>query len=307
MRNTQMKNGFYPALGTPTDANGQLVGSSYEKQIDLMIEAGAQGVLCMGSMGRMESIRDRAYPVIAQTCCDMVSRRVPVMVGVMDCSVSRVQDRIHALKKIDIDGVVATLPFYYRISERNAIRFFTMLAQSSSYPVFIYDLPSVTQLSVTENMLNELMKQPNIKGIKTANLQLILTLLRNPDRREDFTVFYSGLDLFDVAIQSGIGKNLDGMFTCTPFNAKKMYEGAVAGDNSQVSECLSNILRLRNLLVKEDIFQAYTYAMNLLGCSGDFHADFCSPISEAAKEEIRDCMEAIGEFGHELHEFTRII
>ena len=307
MRNTQMKDGFYPALGTPTDANGQLVRSSYEKQIELMIEAGAQGVLCMGSMGRMDSIRDSAYPVIAQACCDMVSRRVPVMVGVMDCSVSRVMDRIQALGNPDIDGVVATVPFYFRINENNAIRFFTMLAQSSAYPVYVYDLPSVTQFSVTENMLNEMMKQPNIKGIKTANLQLILTLLREPERREDFTVFYSGLDLFDVAIQSGVGKNLDGMFTCTPFNARRMYEGAKAGDHSLVSECLSNILRLRNLLVKEDIFQAYTYAMNLLGCSGDFHADFCRPISEGAKGEIRGCMEVIGEFGHELHEWTRII
>ena len=291
MSNKQMKDGFYPALGTPTDVDGRLVRSSYEKEINLMIEAGAKGLLCMGSMGRMESIPDKEYPLIAKECFAITSQRLPLMVGVMDCSVSRVLDRIRALNNIDIEGVVATVPFYSRLSERNAINFFTLLAKSSCYPVYIYDLPSVTQFSVTENMLDTLMKQPNIKGIKTANLQLISVLLRNTGIREDFSVFYSGLDLFDVAIQSGITKNLDGMFTCTPFNSKKMYEQ----NNKRISEYLKNILRLRNLLLKEDIFQAYSYAMGLLGCPGDYHPDFCSAISEAAKDEIRSCMKEIGE------------
>ena len=295
MLNTQLKDGFYPALGTPTDANGQLVGSSFEKQIHLMIDAGAQGMLCLGSMGRMESIPDREYPVIAKACVEITAKRVPVMVGVMDCSVSRVLDRINALGKMDIDGVVTTVPFYYRLNERNAVNFFTLLAKSSPYPVYVYDLPSVTQLPFTENMLGIMMKQPNIKGIKTANLQLMTAFLRNPDRREDFSVLFSGLDVFDVAIQSGIGKNLDGMFTCTPYNSGKMYKSAATQDHKRVSECLNNILKLRNLLMKEDIFQAYSYAMNLLGCSGDYHPDYCSAISTAAKEEIRNCMIEIGE------------
>ncbi len=57
------------------------------------------------------------------------------------------------------------------------------------------------------------------------SLNLILDLYRNDWRKDDFSVFYSGLDLFDVALNSGVGKNLDGMFTCTPYNSKKMYEG----------------------------------------------------------------------------------
>ena len=295
MSNLQMKDGFYPALGTPTDANGRLVLSSYGNEIDLMIAAGAQGMLCMGSMGRMESIRDREYPLIAKACCEITSKRTPLMVGVMDCSVSRVLDRIQALGKMDIEGVVATLPFYYRLSERNAVNFFTLLAKSSSYPVYIYDLPSVTQLPFTENMLFTLMKQPNIKGIKTANLQLISILMRNPERREDFSIFYSGLDLFDIAIRSGISKNLDGMFTCTPYNSKMMYASAAVQDNASVTEHLNNILKLRNLFLKEDLFQAYSYAMGLLGCPGDYHTDFCSPVSDTAKEELYSCMKEIGE------------
>jgi dihydrodipicolinate synthase/N-acetylneuraminate lyase len=47
----ELKKGFYPALGTPKDENGNVLEESYRKQIELMIEAGASGALCMGSMG----------------------------------------------------------------------------------------------------------------------------------------------------------------------------------------------------------------------------------------------------------------
>lgn len=289
-----MKNGFYPALGTPTDGDGKLIRKSYERGINLMIEAGAQGVLCLGSMGKMETIRNSEYPVIAKECCSIVARRIPVMVGVMDCSVARVLDRIDSLGKLDIAGVVATAPFYGKVNEKHIINFFSLLAKNSPYPVYIYDLPSVTQSSVTENALNSLIKLPNIKGIKTANFALISKLERIPAMREDFSVFYSGLDLFDVAMRSGIMKNLDGMFTCTPNNSKKMYSESVI-KNDDISIYLKNILVLRDLFLKEDLMQAYSYAMGLLDCQGNYHADYCNPISEKAKEEIRNCMQEIGE------------
>ncbi len=55
------KNGFYPALGTPLDKNGNLNEQSYIKQIDYMIDAKARGVLCMGSMGTEQALTTETY------------------------------------------------------------------------------------------------------------------------------------------------------------------------------------------------------------------------------------------------------
>lgn len=295
MINQKMKDGFYPALGTPTDAEGNLVVNSFKKQIELMIGAGASGILCMGSMGNMASIRNSVYSEVAKQCVETVSQRVPVMVGVMDCSVSRVTDRIEALDNIKIDGVVATVPYYYKLNITEMVNFFQLLAEKSKYPVYIYDLPSVTQSPVTFGVMEALADIPNIKGIKTANLALILEMQRNNYRNNDFSVFYSGLDLFDIAIHSGIGKNLDGMFTCTPVNSKKMYENAGRANKDVYARFLNNILLLRNLFLKGNIFSAYSYAMELIGCPGNYQADYDAPISEKLKLEIYDAMKAIEE------------
>ncbi|MBN1181167.1 MAG: dihydrodipicolinate synthase family protein [Bacteroidales bacterium] len=290
-----MKNGFYPALGTPTDENGKLNKTSYTKEIELMIASGAAGVLCMGSMGNMVSIRNSEYQKTASICVKTVAKRVPVMVGVMDCSVNRVLDRIEALNDIEIEGVVATAPYYYKPSAGEMINFFTMVSENSRYPLYIYDLPPVTQSPVTSDILTPLMEIQNIKGIKTANINMILDLMRNNAIRNDFSIFYSGLDSFDAAIKSGIRRNLDGMFTCTPYNSKMMYENFENGDDLKISQQLNNILILRNIMMKEEIFPAYSYAMELLGCPGYYHPDFNKQVSDELKEEIYYCMKLIKE------------
>ncbi len=291
----EMKDGFYPALGTPTSDNGELIENSYNNGIELMIEAGAQGVLCMGSMGKMVSIKNSEYHKIAKYCFKVVSERIPVMVGVMDCSASRVLERIEALGDINIDGVVATAPYYYKVDSDGIINFFKMLADNSKYPVYIYDLPSVTQTHISGDILKSLIHIPNIKGIKTANLDLILDLYRNDWRKDDFSVFYSGLDLFDVALNSGVNKNLDGMFTCTPYNSKKMYENMVIGNSMKVSSHLNNIIKLRNLFLKETVFPSYSYAMELIGCPGNYHNDYDTPVSKELRKKVYNCMKAINE------------
>jgi 4-hydroxy-tetrahydrodipicolinate synthase len=291
----EMKSGFYPALGTPTDANGKLVTKSFEKQVEFMIDAGASGLLCMGSMGKMASIENREYPNVAKVCCQTVAHKVPLLVGVMDCSVSRVLERIEAIQGLDIDGVVATPPFYYKVNQEGIIRFFTLLSEHSGYPVYMYDLPSVTQSPVTPAIMKALINLPNIKGLKTANLNLILDLKRNDAVRNDFLLFYSGLDLFDVALFAGIDKNLDGMFTCAPVNSGRMYHEADYSISGITSECLNNILLLRNVFLKENVFTAYSYAMELIGCPGNYHPEYEKPISVTLKEEIYSCMKSIKE------------
>lgn len=290
----KMNNGFYPALGTPTTPTGELIPESFNRQIEQMIASGAQGVLCMGSMGKMASIRDKEYASIARRCCDVVAKRVPVMVGVMDCSVSRVIDRITSLGELDIDGVVATAPYYNALSSNEVVHFFSTLAKKSRYPLCLYDLPGTMQTSLTFSQLESLVRVSNIVGIKTGNLSLVLELLHSNllDNRH-FSIFYSNLDSFGTAISLGIKKNLDGMFTCTPYNTQKMYKEN--NDATTITHYLSNILKLRNILIRENVLAAYSYAMELLDCPGNYHPDYALSISDGLKEEIFLLMKNIGE------------
>ena len=76
-----MKYGFVPALGTPLDGNGNLCRESYTHQINRMLDAGAVGLLCMGSMGQQAFLRNETCVEVAQTAVKAAAGRVPVFVG----------------------------------------------------------------------------------------------------------------------------------------------------------------------------------------------------------------------------------
>lgn len=290
----ELKKGFYTALGTPLDGEGNLIAASLEKHIEQQIEAGASGLLLMGSMGIEAYIKNSAYGETVRVGAAANRGRLPLFVGVMDNSIAKVMEKIEMIGDAQIDGVVLTTPFYSMLDLEQLVNWFTTVADRSPYPVYLYDLAVVTKIKITLPLIDRIIRHPNIKGIKTADWEMIQAIGRKyPDL--GFECLYSGLDAFDYANMMGITKNLDGMFSCTPKNGRRMYDCLEAGDFAGARRYLDNILLMRDTMLKHGLMYCFTYAMNLLGCEGNFHQDYCLPITEESKRVIEATMKEIGE------------
>lgn len=288
------KNGFYTALGTPLDEKGNLCASSLKTHIRQQIDAGASGLLLMGSMGIEAYIKNTTYKEVVRVAAEEVGGKLPLFVGVMDNSIAKVMERIEMIGDAEIDGVVLTTPFYAFVDNEQMVNWFSSIADKSPYPVYLYDLAVVTKCKITLPVIDRLIGHPNIKGIKTADWEMIQAIDRKYPESE-FFCFYSGLDAFDYANIIGIRKNLDGMFSCTPQNAKKMFACLAADDFKGARMYLDNILLLRDTMIVCGLMPSFTYCMNLLGCEGNFHQDYCLPITDEAKKKLEDTMQKICE------------
>ncbi|MBR2883187.1 MAG: dihydrodipicolinate synthase family protein [Clostridia bacterium] len=290
----EIKKGFYTALGTPTDENGNLVEASLIKHINQQIDAGASGLLLMGSMGIEAFLKNSTYADVVKVGVKAVGGRVPLFVGAMDTSIARVMEKIETIGDKEIAGIVITAPYYGTIDDEQAFNWFTTIADKSPYPIYLYDLAVAVKYKINMGLISKLVKHKNIKGIKTADWEMIQAIGRKfPD--DDFKCFYSGLDSFDYANMMGIDKNLDGMFACTPKNGRKMYDCIEKKDFEGARKYLDNILLLRDTMLKYRLMSCFSYCMNLLGCEGNFHQDFCLLPNEEGKAAVRDVMKKIGE------------
>lgn len=269
----KLKRGFYTAMGTPLDKNGNVVAESLSKEIDMQIEAGASGLLLMGSMGIESAVKNSAYKEAVRVAVEATKGRVPLFVGAMDNSIERVKDRIDMIKEYDFDAIVLTTPFYSVCPDAENINFFEKIADYSPKPVFLYDLAVVTKQKITYPMVQQLSKHPNIKGIKSGDIVLARQVKNN---LPDFEFLFSNIDIFDVAISYGIDKVLDGMFSSTPVNSKKFIEAAWAGDMETCKNVLDTILSFRDFYIsqKGTLLATYSESMNLLGMDGIFCFDY---------------------------------
>lgn len=288
----KLNKGFFPALGTPLDHEGRLVEESLRRQIDMQINAGAAGALCMGSMGAEAALTTAEYARTAKTAAEAVAGRVPLFVGAMDNSVFRVKERFAALADLPIDGVVLTTPFYSTTSTENLIRFFLSAADAAPHPLYLYDLPGVTKQKITFSMVKALAKHPNIRGIKTGDIVLARKLqLECPE----FDLLFSNIDIFDVANAFALPRVLDGMFACTPANTAAFNDCFLAGDFAGAGKHLDNILALRDLFLENGVWPGFTVAMNLLGLDGNYGFGYDWIPAPGEAERVEEFMKTIGE------------
>jgi len=289
-----LKKGFYTAIGTPLDESGRIIVPSLKKQILRQIEAGASGLLLFGTMGMGGCIKDSEYEIGIKAAIDAVNKKCVLLVTATENSFARVADKMAILNRYDVDGVVFTPPYYFKTSEANLLNYFEKTAAMTTKDYYLYDHEPITKHKITFGMMTKLMKTiPNLKGIKSGDLLLIKQLSEKTG--DDFTVIFSGSDLFDVANNSGIKRYLDGIFACMPASIAKLQacfdKDDVAGANAQ----LRKMMGVRDIMLGLGIWPTFSYAMNLLGCEGNFGPDYELGIGDDARKAVKEGLQKLGE------------
>jgi dihydrodipicolinate synthase/N-acetylneuraminate lyase len=67
-----------------------------------------------------------------------------------------------------VDVMVATLPSYYALTEKQMLQYFKTLADNISLPLFLYNIPATTHMSIPLAVIDELSQHKNIVGLKDS-------------------------------------------------------------------------------------------------------------------------------------------
>jgi len=296
-----MIEGFYTAVATPINPDGSLCESGYRREIEQQISAGAAGILVMGSMGLLGCAPEWEYEKIISVACDTISGRVRILVGASDNSLARVRDRINIINKYPVDVVVMTAPYYELLTPDLLVSFFERCAAMTQKDFYIYDLFVLTKHKITLPMMLKLVQKPNIKGIKSGDLELIKDLFdleRSEESnalRKDFLPIFSGSNLFCIANTYGIKNYLDGIFSCFPSTMSKIQKAFNCQDYEGARYWMDRMMHVRDVMLNDSLWPMFSYAMNLLGCEGYFGPDYDLEATDEQKVVIRALMQDLGE------------
>jgi 4-hydroxy-tetrahydrodipicolinate synthase len=139
-----MFSGSIPALVTPF-RDGALDEAAFRRLVDWQIEQGSSALVPCGTTGESATLdRDEHHRVIA-ICVEQAAGRVPVIAG---CGSNDTQVALDHLKFCEnLGGVAAGLcvaPYYNRPSQDGLIAHFSHLAENSSLPIVLYNVPGRT-------------------------------------------------------------------------------------------------------------------------------------------------------------------
>lgn len=163
------------------------------KLIEFQIENKTDAIVVCGTTGEASTMSEEEVLETIKFTVDTVKHRIPVIAGTgSNCTKTAIR-RTKFAEKIGVDGVLIVTPYYNKTSQEGLIAHYSEIANETTLPIIMYNVPSRTGVNIEANTVKELSKIDNIVGIKEAsgNLSQVATIASKTS--EDFSI-YSGND-----------------------------------------------------------------------------------------------------------------
>jgi 4-hydroxy-tetrahydrodipicolinate synthase len=164
--------GSYVALPTPFRGN-EIDYGAFERLIEWHIQSRTDGLVIAGTTGEAATLTEAERVGLFGAAVAMARKRVPVIGGVgTNCTRSTV-DTVRAGSACGLDGLLVVTPYYNKPSRRGLLEHYTAVAQATTLPVILYNVPGRTGVDMAVEVVQELGRRfPHIVAIKEAKNDL---------------------------------------------------------------------------------------------------------------------------------------
>jgi len=196
-----MFRGTFTALVTPF-RNGTVDFAALEKLIETQIVAGITGIVAVGTTGESPTLTHDEREEVIRRAVKIANRRCQVLAGTGSYSTRDAIDTTKVAEKLHVDGALLVAPYYNKPSQEGLFRHFQAIAQSTSLPLMLYNIPGRCSVDISADTVVRLGEAcQNIVSIKEASgsVERVSELRRrSPD---EFTIL-SGDDSLTLPFMS---------------------------------------------------------------------------------------------------------
>ncbi|MDR3210714.1 MAG: 4-hydroxy-tetrahydrodipicolinate synthase [Planctomycetota bacterium] len=259
--------GSYVALVSPWRED--LSGIDYSQLRDLLewhIAAKTDGIIPAGTTGESATLSHREQEELIAKTVELVSGRIPVVAG---AGSNRTDEAVSLAKSAEASGANALLvitPYYNRPTQEGLYRHFVTIANATSLPLMLYNVPSRTGVNLLpETLVRIAAEAPNVQAIKEASGSVdqtsrIISLLG------DKVSVLSGDDSLTVPLMSLGAKGVVSVVAnVLPGEVRAMAAAALAGDFSAARRQHYHLQPLMKALFVETNPGPVKAALGLLG------------------------------------------
>ena len=181
------------AMVTPFDAKGNIDFQKTSHLVEYLLKNGSDSLVISGTTGESPTLTFEEKAALFKHVVNVVDKRVPVIAGTGNYNT---RDSIELTKKaedIGVDAILLVAPYYNKPNQEGLYQHFKAIAESTSLPVMIYNIPGRSSVNIEPETIIRLSEVSNIKAVKEASgnlVQMTQIIANTPD---DF-VLYCGDD-----------------------------------------------------------------------------------------------------------------
>ena len=242
--------GAATALITPLTEDG-IDYVAFEKLINWQIDEGINALVVAGTTGEASTLSDDEHRDAIAFAAKVAAGRVPVIAGTGSNDTEYALDLTRCACEAGADAVLSVTPYYNKATQKGLYQMYTRIADESTVPVILYNVPSRTGVNIAPKTYEALAEHPNIVGIKEANgdiSKIVETMARVRGRLD----LYSGNDDQIVPLMALGGKGVISVLSnVMPRETVELCNRFFRGDIAGAAELQCRYHRLIDALFSE--------------------------------------------------------
>ena len=194
------------AMVTPFDKNEEIDFPATKNLIHYLIANGTEGLVVSGTTGESPTLTEEEKIKLFKFTVEVVNGRVPVIAGTGSYNTKESIRLTRLAEEAGVDGIMLVAPYYNKPSQEGLYQHFKTIAEVTSLPVMLYNIPGRSVVNISVETVIRLSKIPNIVSIKEASGDLDAMAEIIDHTPEGFSL-YSGDDGLTIPVLSigGIG------------------------------------------------------------------------------------------------------
>lgn len=288
--------GIATAIITPTNETG-VDYDQLSRLIDWQIDEGIDALVVCGTTGESSTLTDQEHKDVIAYSVKQVAGRVPVIAGTGSNETAYALELTEHACRVGVDAVLIVTPYYNKATQKGLIQMFETIADASTKPVILYNVPSRTGVNIEPETYEALADHPNIIAIKEAsgNISHIVETATKVKGKLDL---YSGNDDQIVPMLSMGGKGcISVLSNVMPAKTKELYTRFVNGDIKGSADLQCGFTNLNTALFCEVNPIPVKAAMAAMGFCENFVR---LPLTTMEEEHYQTLLTAMREQGLEV-------
>ena len=164
-----MFSGTFTALVTPF-RDGGIDVSAFEQLIEAQIAAGITGIVAIGTTGESPTLSHQEREQVIRLAVAKANKRCLVLAGTGSNSTQHAIADTKRAEKLGVDAALLVAPYYNKPSQEGLFRHFKAIAEATSLPIMLYNIPGRCSVDIVPETVARLAKEcRNIVSIKEAS------------------------------------------------------------------------------------------------------------------------------------------
>lgn len=224
------------AMVTPFDAGMQVDYGQARKLARYLVANGSDGIVVAGTTGESPTLTNEERNKLVEVVVNEVGDRARVIAGTGNNDTFDSIGMTKDAERAGAHGVMAVVPYYNKPPQEGLYNHFRMIAESTSLPVMLYNIPGRSAVNMTAETIARLAEVDNIVAVKEAagSMDQVAEIRRNTPA--DF-VIYSGDDSLTLPMLAlGCHGVISVVSHIVGKELQQMIQAFLAGDVAQATK-----------------------------------------------------------------------